>query len=62
MPAEPVRTLSVSRVVELTGVPRRMVLAAIRAGELPAVSAGERTKVVRPADLDQWLEHLERRA
>ena len=61
VPAERVRTLSVSRVVDLTGLPRRRVLEAIREGELPAVSAGDRTKVVRPTDLDQWLEHLERR-
>ncbi|MDO4243565.1 MAG: helix-turn-helix domain-containing protein [Actinomyces sp.] len=59
---EEVRTLSVDEVVRLTGAPRRMVLAAIRTGDLPAVQAGERTKLVRPGDLDAWLERLEERA
>ena len=50
--AEPVRTLSVTQVVERTGLPRQMVLAAIRSGDLPAIRVGERTSVVRPDDLD----------
>ncbi|WP_161512740.1 excisionase family DNA-binding protein [Actinomyces howellii] len=56
------RTLSVDEVVRLTGAPRRMVLAAIRTGALPAVEVGERTRLVRPQDLDMWLERLERRS
>ncbi|MDO4243770.1 MAG: helix-turn-helix domain-containing protein [Actinomyces sp.] len=56
------RTLSVDEVVRLTGAPRRMVLAAIRTGDLPAVEVGERTRLVRPQDLDMWLERLERRS
>ncbi|MDU6151232.1 MAG: hypothetical protein E6640_03295 [Actinomyces urogenitalis] len=59
---EPKRTLSLSAVEELTGLPRKRLLAAIRAGELVAIEAGERTKVVRPADLDAWLEWLEARS
>ncbi len=54
---ESVRTLSVDEVVRLTGAPRKAVLAAIRSGAIPV---GARTRLVRPADLDAWLEHLER--
>ncbi|EEH65926.1 hypothetical protein HMPREF0058_1224 [Actinomyces urogenitalis DSM 15434] len=54
--------MSLSAVEELTGLPRKRLLAAIRAGELVAIEAGERTKVVRPADLDAWLEWLEARS
>ncbi|SPT53774.1 Uncharacterised protein [Actinomyces bovis] len=58
--AEPVRALSVSRVVELTGIPRHHVNRALATGELPSIPAGDdpansRLRVVRPADLDQWL-------
>lgn len=56
--AQPVRSLSVDAVVALTGIPRRAVLAAIRSGDLPSIAVGERTRVVRPADLDDWLAHL----
>lgn len=52
---ERVRALSVDDVVRLSGAPRRAVLAAIRCGDLPAIEIGERTRVVRPEDLDQWL-------
>ena len=57
---ESVRALSVDEVVRLTGAPRKAVLAAIRSGDLPSIPVGERTRLVRPADLDAWLEHLER--
>ena len=50
-----------TQVVERTGLPRQMVLAAIRSGDLPAIRVGERTSVVRPDDLDAWLAWLERR-
>lgn len=60
--AQPVRSLSVDAVVTLTGIPRRAVLAAIRSGDLPSIAAGERTRVVRPADLDDWLAHLASRS
>ena len=60
--AQPVRSLSVDAVVALTGIPRRAVLAAIRSGDLPSIAAGERTRVVRPADLDDWLAHLAARS
>ena len=60
--AQPVRSLSVDAVVTLTGIPRRAVLAAIRSGDLPSIAAGERTRVVRPADLDDWLAHLAARS
>lgn len=60
--AQPVRSLSVDAVVALTGIPRRAVLAAIRSGDLPSIAAGERTRVVRPADLDDWLAHLASRS
>ena len=60
--AQPVRSLSVDAVVTLTGIPRRAVLAAIRLGDLPSIAAGERTRVVRPADLDDWLAHLAARS
>ena len=56
--AQPVRSLSVDAVVALTGIPRRAVLATIRSGDLPSIAVGERTRVVRPADLDDWLAHL----
>lgn len=59
---EPVRTLSVDAVVRCTGAPRRAVLAAIRSGDLPAIEIGERTRVVRPRDLDQWLSSRELRS
>lgn len=60
VPAEPVRALSVDRVVELTGIPRHQVNRALASGELPGIPAGDdpsnsRLRVVRPADLDQWL-------
>lgn len=58
---EEVRTLSVTEVCRLTGVPRPAVLAAIRTGDLPSVPIGERTKVVRPRDLDLWIESRELR-
>ena len=48
---EPVRSLSVDEVIRLTGVPRKAVLAAIRSGDLPSIPVGERTRLVRPADL-----------
>ena len=60
--AQPVRSLSVDSVVALTGIPRRAVLAAIRSGDLPSITVGERTRVVRPADLDDWLAHLASRS
>ena len=60
--AEPRRTLSLTTVEKITGLPRKRLLAAIRAGELVAIEAGERTKVVRPADLDAWLDWLEARS
>ena len=60
--AQPVRSLSVDSVVALTGIPRRAVLAAIRSGDLPSIAVGERTRVVRPADLDDWLAHLASRS
>ena len=56
-----VRTLSVDDVERLTGLPRPAVLAAIRTGDLPSIAVGPRTKVVRPRDLDDWLDRLERR-
>lgn len=59
---QPVRSLSVDSVVALTGITRRAVLAAIRSGDLPSITVGERTRVVRPADLDDWLEHLASRS
>ena len=59
---QPVRSLSVDAVVALTGITRRAVLAAIRSGDLPSITVGERTRVVRPADLDDWLEHLASRS
>ena len=46
--------------MRLTGAPRKAVLAAIRSGDLPSIPVGERTRLVRPADLDAWLEYLER--
>ena len=60
--AQPVRSLNVDAVVALTGIPRRAVLAAIRSGDLPSITVGERTRVVRPADLDDWLAHLAARS
>lgn len=60
--AQPVRSLSVDAVVALTGIPRRAVLAAIRSEDLPSIAVGERTRVVRPADLDGWLAHLASRS
>ena len=48
---EPVRSLSVDEVIRLTGAPRKAVLAAIRSGDLPSIPVGERTRLVRPADL-----------
>lgn len=45
---EPKRTLSLSAVEELTGLPRKRLLAAIRAGELVAIEAGERTRSCAP--------------
>ncbi len=60
--AQPTRSLSVDSVVALTGIPRRAVLTAIRSGDLPAITVGERTRVVRPADLDDWLAHLAARS
>lgn len=59
---QPVRSLNVNAVVALTGIPRRAVLAAIRSGDLPSITVGERTRVVRPADLDDWLAHLATRS
>lgn len=59
---QPVRSLSVDSVVALTGITRRAVLAAIRSGDLPSITVGERTRVVRPTDLDDWLEHLASRS
>lgn len=58
---EPTRSLSVTGVTQLTGLPRPLVLGAIRTGELASIPAGERTKVVRPGDLDAWLEWMEMR-
>ena len=60
--AQSTRSLSVDSVVALTGIPRRAVLAAIRSGDLPSITVGERTRVVRPADLDDWLAHLAARS
>ena len=37
------------------------VLAAIRTEDLPSIEFGERTKVVRPHDLDLWIESHELR-
>ena len=59
---QPVRSLSVDSVVALTGITRRAVLAAIRSEDLPSIAVGERTRVVRPADLDGWLAHLASRS
>lgn len=56
-----VRSLSVADVCRLTGIPRPAVLAAIRTGDLPAIEIGERTRVVRPTDLDAWLTSRELR-
>lgn len=66
VPVEPVRALSVARVVELTGIPRYQVNRALASGELPSIPAGDdpsnsRSRVVRPADLDQWLAWRESR-
>lgn len=59
---EQVRSLSISQVEALTGIPRKAILAAIRSGDLPAIPIGERTRVVRPADMDAWLAWRETRA
>ena len=59
---EQVRSLSISQVEVLTGIPRKAILAAVRSGDLPAIPIGERTKVIRPADLDTWLAWRETRA
>lgn len=59
---EPRRTLNLTTLEAVTDMPRKRLLAAIRDGELVAIEAGKRTKVVRPADLDAWLEWLEARS
>ena len=58
---EEVRTLNVTEVCRLTGLSRKAVLAAIRTEDLPSIEFGERTKVVRPHDLDLWIESHELR-
>ena len=41
-------------------IPRRMVLAAIRSGDLPAIRPGERTAVVLVEDYEAYKERLRR--
>lgn len=56
--APAVVTVNVADAAHLTGLSRRQVYAAIHAGELPAKTAGERTYLVRPGDLADWIDRL----
>lgn len=53
-----VLTVNVADAARLTGLSRRLIYAAIHAGELPAKAAGERTYLVRPGDLADWIDRL----
>ena len=58
-PGVSVRTVTPAKVSEITGIPIRVIQAAINRGDLPSIKVGERTPVVRVADIDTWLDWLE---
>lgn len=51
-------TVNVADAARLTGLSRQQVYAAIHAGHLPAKAAGERTYLVKPRALAEWIDQL----
>lgn len=50
--------LTADEAAALTGIPVKIVRAAVRSGDLPARYAGSSTARIRRSDLDAWVDEL----